>query len=66
MTYSITATGEPELMVAPGTGTLLAGQQAQITVTVNPPVGALPPHMETATINPGGLVITIVYNDIIQ
>jgi len=67
VTYSISFAGnEPYLTVNPQNSTLQSGQQAQITVTVTPPVGALPPSMETATVNPGGLVITIVYNGVIQ
>jgi RNA polymerase sigma factor (sigma-70 family) len=66
VTYSISVPADEQyLTVSPQQGTLQAGQQVQITVGTSPP-GTSPPYSSTVTVDPGGIVITIYNNDVIQ
>ena len=68
-TFTLTAAGGPVasfsiaqpagLSVSPSTGSLQAGENLTITVTV---VGNGPPNFQTAlTVNPGGVTVTVDY-----
>jgi hypothetical protein len=59
--YSISAPGEPYLIITPATGQLQPGQQAQVTVSVTANASPPPPGFPTVTIEPGNIVITIYY-----
>lgn len=63
VTYSISvpASEQPYLTLAPASGTLQAGQQVVITVTVSSTASPKPPYYNTATVNPGNILVTIYY-----
>jgi hypothetical protein len=63
VTYSISVpSGEqPYLTITPDAGTLQAGQQQVITVTVSSTASPRPPYYNTATVNPGDVLVTIYY-----
>jgi RNA polymerase sigma factor (sigma-70 family) len=65
VTYSITVPSDeqPYLTLTPDSGTLQAGQQQVVTVTAAPlPSPApMPRYLNTVTVNPGGVVVTIYY-----
>jgi hypothetical protein len=61
VTYSISAPGEPYLNIAPATGTLQAGQQVQVTISVSAGASPQPPGFPTADVEPGNIVVTIDY-----
>jgi RNA polymerase sigma factor (sigma-70 family) len=65
VTYSISvpAAEKGYLTLTPATGTLKAGQQQVIAVKITVPVSPSPkpPYVNTATVNPGAIVVTIYY-----
>jgi RNA polymerase sigma factor (sigma-70 family) len=65
VTYSLTvpSSEQPYLTLTPDSGTLPAGQQQVVTVTVTPaPSPApMPRYLNTVTVNPGGVLLTIYY-----
>jgi hypothetical protein len=67
VTYSISVPADEQyLTVSPQQPrTLQAGQQVEITVGTSP-LGTSPPYSSTVTVDPGGIVITIYNNDVIQ
>jgi RNA polymerase sigma factor (sigma-70 family) len=75
-TFTMTATGGPVtyaisvptaeksyLTLTPASGTLKASQQQVITVKITVPASPSPkpPYVNTATVNPGAIVVTIYY-----
>jgi RNA polymerase sigma factor (sigma-70 family) len=61
--YSIAvpASEQSYLTITPADGTLSAGQQQVITVTISSTATPKPPYYNTATVNPGAELITIYY-----
>jgi hypothetical protein len=63
VTYSVSvpSSEQPYMTITPASGTLGAGQQQVMTVTVSSTANPKPPYRNTATVNPGGIVVIIYY-----
>jgi RNA polymerase sigma factor (sigma-70 family) len=59
VSYSITDTAGPYVTASPASGTLPDGQTVTITVQANP--NNPPPYVNTLTVSPGGISVTVYY-----
>ncbi|HEX3490143.1 MAG TPA: sigma-70 family RNA polymerase sigma factor [Streptosporangiaceae bacterium] len=59
VSYSVTDTAGSYLIVSPASGTVPDGQTVTITVQANP--NNPPPYVNTLTVSPGGLSVTVYY-----
>jgi len=59
VSYSITEPAGSYLIVSPASGTVPDGQTVTITVQANP--NETPPYVNTLTVSPGGISVTVYY-----